>query len=262
MTDNVVSCVSNYRKYLPTAELEVRLGRYQGGKFTAGVEREVFDQLISDMQSIPEFVDEGEWKEVVDYHFAHGNRKTRTRVLFNSDNMSMNTEHIHKYTISESTYGHVRDDEDIAFRVMTSQELPVVDALPVVCIPTHVRIKQRRCFEDVRNGVVAWKYEFSKTWSANSRSVVEQLQHMSPPVYEVECELVDTDGSYLHENDDAFISKSLVLKGQMMCGDDVQDSTFEQISHWTNTSIPVESTSKRTNRKRVASNSSRMVKAC
>ena len=88
--------------------------------------------------------------------------------------------------VPESTYGHVRDDEDIAFRVMTSQELPVVDALPVVCIPTHVRIKQRRCFEDVRNGVVAWKYEFSKTWSANSRSVVEQLQHMSPPVYEVE----------------------------------------------------------------------------
>ena len=59
-------------------------------------------------------------------------------------------------------------------RVACALETPVTSP-PDVCVPTHVRIKQRRVFRDVRDGAVVWSYELSKTWSASSRSVVEHM---------------------------------------------------------------------------------------
>ena len=229
-TSSIKDCVQHFREAAKLSELELRLGKYRNGKFTAGVERDVFEQLLSETQAVTSLVDEGDWNEIVDYHYVHSDRKTRTRVLFDSKNMDMSTDHIHKRPIADAILKHTREDEDVAFRVMTSQELPVSSPLPVVCIPTHVRIKQRRRFSDVRNGNVVWVYEFSKTWSANSRSAVEQLQHMSPPVYEIECELIDEKGEYLKEHDNDFVAKSLLLKGQMLCGDDVQDIMFEEVA--------------------------------
>ena len=76
---------------------------------------------------------------------------------------------------------------------------------PSTCVPTHVRVKQRRRFEDVRVGKVVWAYELSKVWSKSSSSVVEHLQPRAT-VYEVECELVD-EGAYLANHTDAEVAE-------------------------------------------------------
>ena len=60
--------------------------------------------------------------------------------------------------------------------------------------------------------------ELSKTWSANSRSAVEHAQHMVAPVYEVECELVDENGSYMAANTDVKIARSILMKSQLLLG--------------------------------------------
>ena len=97
-----------------------------------------------------------------------------------------------------------------------------------MCIPSYVRIKQRRRFKDVRQGRVTW-LRVSKTWSASSRSAVEHAQHMVPPVYEVECELVDEGGEYMQDRSDETISKSILMKSQLLLGEDSEDVMFTAV---------------------------------
>ena len=99
-----------------------------------------------------------------------------------------------------------------------------------MCVPSFVRIKQRKTFRDVRDNKTVWIYELSKTWSACSRSAVEHAQHMFPPVYEVECELVDEDGSYSSIHKDSHIAMSVLLKAQLLMGEEGDDVVFNAVS--------------------------------
>lgn len=216
----VKSCVEKYRESTQFQELELRLGHYENGKFTAGVERAVFEQLLEDMQNSP-LQCNGKWSEELDYFYTHRNINTRTRVGYDSAGIKINVEHIQKENIQNVILSHAVNSS-IACKVSLSLEKPVTN-IPGICIPSHVRIKQKKTFKDIRDGKVIWIYELSKTWSAGSRSVVEQMQHMSPPTYEVECELVDEDGTYSSNNDDDYMAKSILLKTQTLMGDDGMD---------------------------------------
>lgn len=197
-------------------ELELRLGRREGGAFAPGVSREAFVQLERDMEEDPGLAAEERWVELVDYHYAlRRGERARTRVEFDAQRMALATSHVAKRGGAHVLLGD--DDGGAACRVAFAAEEPVEP--PSACLPTHVRIKQRRCFRDVRDGRVVWSYELSKTWSASSRGVVEHLQRTTEPAYEVECELVDEGGAYLGARTDAEVAASLCLKARLLLGD-------------------------------------------
>ena len=200
-------------------ELELRLGSSSKNAFFPGVPPSVFQQLDEDMCEDCRLVTPETWSEIVDYHYMGLNGfPIRTRVIANSEKMLVDKEHTRKVVIQKVLVKRDDGSEDVA-RLTLSHEIPVVNP-PASCVPTHVRIKQRRTFKDVREGATVWAYELSKTWSANSRSAVEHKQHMNEPIYEVECELVDEHGTYLMERTDEEVSQSLMIKLKSLFGKD------------------------------------------
>jgi hypothetical protein len=211
-----VAALVAHRRAAPTrGELELRLGRREGSAFAPGVSREAFLQLERDMEEEPGLVADERWVELVDYHYAlRRGERARTRVEFDAQRMALSTAHVAKRGAAHVLLG---TDGDAACRVAYAAEEPVEP--PPACLPTHVRVKQRRCFRDVRDGRVVWSYELSKTWAASSRSVVEHLQRTTEPTYEVECELVDEGGGYMRARADAEVAASLCLKARLLLGD-------------------------------------------
>ena len=200
----------------PNAEVEVRLGTHRNRHFHPGVSRDVFEQLEKDLIESA-LVPDPSWTELVDYHYTTKRaRNVRTRVEFDSDEMEVGQTHIVK-TRGASVLLSPTEAPGDACRVAYSIETPLEDP-PATCLPTFVRVKQRRCFADVREGHVIWSYELSKTWSGASRSVVEHMQHNSEPTYEVECELVDAERTYRGTRSDEEVASSLLLKATMLVG--------------------------------------------
>lgn len=198
-------------------ELEARLGHWSGGTFTPGVSAEVFEELERDLQDSPSLqADEG-WSESIDYHYVVSRKqKVRTRVTFDRDRVDVGREHVSKDRVAHATLC-VREEAASACRISLSRETPVRE-VPAWCLPTHVRIKQRRTFRDVRNGVLVWSYELSRTWSGSSRSAVEYLQNTSEPVREVELELHDTEGAHVAARGADGIARTLCLKAARLLG--------------------------------------------
>ena len=223
--EELVAAIAEYRKQREThgceVELEFRLGSKSDASFCPGVSKDVFTQLDQDMCESELQIGDLGFREHVDYHYTDASGKQlRTRVTFDSANMSMGVEHTQKIVCSRF---HVQasdqtGDNSIA-RLSIAHEIPVVDP-PVSCIPTCVRIQQRKRFRDVRDGVTIWSYDLSRTWSASSRNAVEHKQHVSEPMYEVECELVDEQHTYLQSLTNNDIANTLLLKIKMLLGED------------------------------------------
>lgn len=201
-------------------ELEVRLGSCTE-HFCPGVTKEVFVQLERDMLADPRLsTHDKAWTEIMDYHYLGSDGvPVRTRVIVDSEQMSMSKEHATKRLLCKNMVQRSDGCDDVA-RLTLAHECPVVDP-PGSCVPTHIRLKQRRTFSDVRDDGVVWRYELSRTWSANTRSAVEHKQHVSEPIYEVECELVDEHGIYLATRSDVEVAQSLMLKLSSLLGRDV-----------------------------------------
>jgi hypothetical protein len=215
MEEVVESCVRAYRG-TEHSELELRLGSFQNNEFRPGISKELFEDLERDFRESS--LQEMPWEEVVDYYYSIKNGDPiRSRVICDAQNISMHTEHVSKKT-TQSVVLSISTDGTEVVRVCHCVETPVTP--PTTCIPTHVRIKQRKRFSDIRNGMVVWVYELSKTWSACSRTAVEHIQHVSSPVYEVECELVDEGNTYKNEVDDKNISESIITKSKMFLGEE------------------------------------------
>lgn len=200
-------------------EFELRIGRYSSGRFVAGVPRDVFEQLEHDLLDAPTLQAVDHWSEFADYFYptASGER-ARTRIHTDTQRIALAPEHVIKERACSLVLQRPDDRAD-ACRVAVAAERPLA-APPQACIPTHVRIQQRRRFHDVRDGHVVWAYELSKTWSANSRGVVEHMQHLTEPTYEVECELVDAGGRYRAERSDEEIAESVLVKARLLLGED------------------------------------------
>lgn len=219
LTETVKSFRAQVANHPNEMELEVRIGSWTD-RFCPGVSKQVFDQLEQDMLDDPRLTPDKSWVEVVDYHYlnAHG-QHIRTRVTTDSERMELKREHTSKEMLEKSLVQVTHGVDDVA-RIMLSHEVPVHDP-PGACVPTHIRIKQRRTFYDSRDDMGhVWCYELSKTWSANSRSAVEHKQHVSEPMYEVECELMDVSGRYISERTDAEVARSFLVKIRSLLGVD------------------------------------------
>ena len=214
------TCVSARRHAGVECELEIRLGSFDDDKFLCGVSRDVFEQFEREMLNTPLLTAETGWTEVIDYYYTGTCGNTlRTRVEFDTATMSMQTTHIRKETRFMASVKQMYDDACDACRVTMAVEHPVDP--PTSCVVTFVRIKQRRRFFDVRNDKKVWVYELSRTWAASTRTGVEHRQKNTEPKYEVECELVDEDGSYLKERSDAKVAESVAMKMKVLLGGEV-----------------------------------------
>ena len=207
------------RKHPGEIEFEIRLGSHANQTFFPGVPRGVFHQLEQDMCEDCRLVTNETWSEVIDYHYmGMDGSPIRTRVIADSQRMLLKKEHTKKVVLQKALISRDDGSDDVA-RITLSHEMPVPDP-PSCCVPTHVRIQQRRTFTDIRDNASVWAYELSKTWSANSRSAVEHKQHMNEPIFEVECELIDEKGVYLMDRTDEQVGRSLLLKTKCLFGKD------------------------------------------
>ena len=203
----------------------MRLGQ-RTDTFISGVSQTVFEQMERDLEESPELIAEPSYTEVVDYFYTlPRGRNVRTRVEYDSTRMHMDTKHVEKRPI-QSFVASVSNEPGDTCRVEVSSETPVTSP-PQSTLINYVRVKQRRIFVDRREYGDVWKYELSRTWSATTRDSVEYNQHHCEPCYEVECELVDTSGTYMAERDDDHISESLHMKMLMLLGYDNAMSPLE-----------------------------------
>lgn len=233
----------------PHVELEARLGYVDDadGHFRPGVDKEVFEQLLADLNDTSSLQSDHKWFEIVDYNYVTSEGTAmRTRVEFDTENMVVSTHHCTKESLSKAIVRHSEEESSEACRLALSVEHPV-HTPPETCVPTHVRVQQRRRFRDVRDGDVVWSYELSKTWSATSRHAVEEKQHLCEPIYEVECELVDRERRYLSASDDAHVTKSLMMKMALLLG---HERAEEMVVQNVTTFDPVKKTSSRSVRSR------------
>jgi len=209
-------------------ELEFRLGQRLTDSFHTGVPMSVFEQLEQDLTESG-LTGDTTFNEIVDYFYTISKgRQVRTRVYFDSCTMELCTEHIEKESLCSFVVS-VSGNPGDACRIEISTETPV-DCVPVSTLIQGVRVKQRRVFTDARkdSGVV-WKYEMCRTWHGNTREAVEYNQHNCEPVYEIECELVDSEEKYQNSHTDDHIAESIKMKMLMLLGYDVD--THVELSH-------------------------------
>ena len=233
MEDQLFEIVQRFREHerRDEVELEIRMGFFskEDGSFRVGVSREVFDTLLDDLRHAEGLQTDGKFSEFVDYYYVNDKGvNARTRVQFDTDDMTMSSKHTCKTTMSSCVISTEHQGDERACRVSISTETDVQN-VPSICIPTHVRIQQRIQFKDVRNGNVVWSYDLSRTWSGPNRTSVEHNQNVLEPTYEVECELVDMSNEYVDSHSTNFVTKSLRMKSNLLLGNN-PDSNVEMLS--------------------------------
>jgi hypothetical protein len=205
-------------------ELEIRLGTLTTDeRFCAGVGKQFFEQLEQDLLECTTLVAEPGWVEVVDHHYAASDgQEMRTRVTPDTDAIELRRQTIRKRPLQRVRCAVLARLCDEVCRVSLAQE-EVVTTPPSIVIETHVRIKQRRCFRDVRDGKTVWSYELSRTWSGAGYEAAEYQQHNTEPTYEVELELVDEGGVYTSARDAGEIARGVEHKVKLLLGQPSQD---------------------------------------
>ena len=190
--------------------------------FHSGVPRWVFEQLgdLRKHRVSPRFG----LSEIVDYFYTLPNgRQIRTRVHYDSARMELSTEHVDNH-LMQSFVASASGEPGTRVASRGSSELSsAVYAHQLRARETASRFVDRRDDGDV------WRYELSRTWSGNTRDAVEYNQHNSNP-RQVECELVDTQGTYMRHLSNAQVAESMHKNMLMLLGYDDVDTAVE-ISH-------------------------------
>jgi hypothetical protein len=231
LSSTLEALVQQRRDLEKEGELELRVGQLKedGSRFIPGVTAETFAQLAMEMEVTPALCADKEWRQVVDYHYVlPTGEHVRTRVECDTQGFSLHTSHLVKESVCSVVLKEEREvgkehtegegplpSQRVACRLDCSREHLLVTP-PTSCLPTHVRLKHRRQFRDRRGDGTVWLYELSRTWSGPTRVAVDHLQRTKPPVYEVECELLDEHSQYLTSHDNAYIVQSFLLKTQML----------------------------------------------
>tara|TARA_B100001989_G_C24536593_1_gene464782 strand:+ start:1181 stop:1855 length:675 start_codon:yes stop_codon:yes gene_type:complete len=200
----------------PKNELELRFGKKINNKFCSGVSYDLFQEIHNDLMTVEGVTKTERWYETMDVFFDHQNKEMRTRVTYSSEKMEIEKETIIKKRLSSLLAKCNSDEYD--FRISVSSEETVKpENLPAIVDPKHVRLKHSKSFFILKKDINVWRIDLSKCWSSDSRTSVEEKQHTENPIYEVECELVDTD-TYLKTNDNSHILKSIIMKGLGLAG--------------------------------------------
>jgi len=220
MTDVIQDIVPLVRQLVAIArktkgcELELRFGRIRKDKFEPGISRGKMDESINRLQSNISMKSD-DWNEFVDFYYPveRGGDKllARTRVRYNTNHFVTQKSHCFKTKLKNIVIAVPQ--HDIAFKIELSQEetFQTFD-MPQIANPTFVRIQQRRCF--LHGGVENdenWRYDFSMTWSGNTKTKAEILQSKQEPTFEFEIELNGKE--YFEKHDDEHVAQSVLMKG-------------------------------------------------
>ena len=201
--------VKRYREN-PTFELEARFGSVVDNKFIPGVDRLTMDSVIEMMQKSTFVTCQGEWNEEMDLYYLYNHKHLRTRVQYDVIDMNISTHTTEKNLIVPhldyvSTINeNVSDSLHIRLSLKSENE---VTNIPNSVNPYLVRIKQRKRFITENK---KWAFDFSMTWSGEDKTKAEYSQMHNDPVYEIECECIDS--SILNDRDDVYIAASLLMK--------------------------------------------------
>tara|TARA_B110000008_G_scaffold258032_1_gene276678 strand:+ start:284 stop:1045 length:762 start_codon:yes stop_codon:yes gene_type:complete len=209
-TANMISILRSYAEDAGQYELEARFGKMCGNKFIPGVDRVFMDTIIEWMQKSQFILGDDGWKEELDMYYDYMGKSLRTRVQYDHNNMMVNSCTTEKKMLMPSLtfyefLGDKRGTNDIRVSLKTEYE---ICNPPVSINPTLVRVKQRRRFVTENN---MWAFDFSMTWSGNSKSEAERLQMTEDATYEIECELIDSY-AYLQGCTDNHAALSILLK--------------------------------------------------
>lgn len=213
-------CISMVRKLIALSrkvkgfELELRFGKLHNGKFIPGITRSVMDDFINMMQT-NRSIRHTEWDEFCDFFFPmvyeNKNIVARTRVSYDTNYLCTEKTHCIKNKLHHIVFSV--GVSNVAFKLELSQEV-LIDQwnMPqIISSTTLVRMQQRRCFlHGGKEGDENWKYDFSMTWSGETKTAAEVLQKTEEPVFEFEIELNGKD--YYGKHDDEYLSNSLLMK--------------------------------------------------
>lgn len=200
----VVKEYRRLRRTFPTMtlELEGRIGTMKNGQFEAGVPFSTIDTAMKLMESNSKFRVE-DWKEFQDFFYVASRQNVRTRCMFDPNELEIQTHTVHKKVLQNATV--LFKDGLTCFRLSLSEELPVTD-LPITANTTLVRISQRRSVQWNNT----WQYDFTMTWSGQTKTIAEQSKASVEPKYTIEVEL--TSDSYATTHSDEHIAESFIHK--------------------------------------------------
>lgn len=198
--DRVAQIVAALRT-TPHGELEARFGLLTKDGFVAGVSRQCMERMISLLQSSPRVTSSDEWAEEQDFFFG----QYRTRVAYDSSTMEVCPTTIQKRRVDSAVMTRPCTSDGVDIRVALKDEAPVRN-VPACVTPSAVRIKQRRKFRIHK----FWELHFTLAWSGRTKTEAENAQSTKDPVFEVECELVNTE-ECLAQYNDARIAAALML---------------------------------------------------
>lgn len=205
---DAASQVVNKFRLNPECEFEARLGSMNNGKFVTGVKRTVMDEIIEMMQKSTFVKCEDEWKEEMDLYFMHDQKELRTRVQYDSNSMNVISITTEKKLVAMPVdfFCDSADDACLSIRLSLKTEREIKNP-PTSVNPYLVRIKQRKRF--ITDNKI-WAFDFSMTWTGESKSSAEFSQMNDDAIYEIECECIDP--TVLSYKSDDYIAGSILLK--------------------------------------------------
>jgi len=223
-------------------ELEARFGTISNdGKntFQPGVSREFMDQTLVAVGKFRQWHLVKDWEETHDYYYELPPHPedlrgqgilVRTSVAFRKsvgEPARLVTEHICKQIRDKQDFRFVADNRmgavsppgtDVRVTLNFEENIPadnIATSIPPRVQPKYVRIKNRKSFvyQPSHATVPIWSLDFTKSWSAPTRSEAEMKQRNQQTIYEIEVECLDPY-TYMNnpQRDQFYLATSLMLK--------------------------------------------------
>lgn len=204
-------------------ELEGRLGtRESDGSFCPGVDMDWFEALILRLEANTVWASQTGWVESEDTTFyAEGDRLRQSRRC-DPETCLIELETVRKIGVRSScialqTSSAMTSAGANTIRIAYSSEQIINTQLPMLVLPTYVRIKQRRVFvlDSTAFPNASWRFELTRTWAGTTREEAEHEQNSAPPVCEVEIEWDPPSASIIPSPACAvsvFVAESMIAK--------------------------------------------------
>jgi len=229
------------RDPLVSYELEARFGvvtmtpnqqqHHNNIRFQSGVPNIVMERIMQNLASYEDWFGVREFQEMQDFVYpVHEIGDVRTTVMYDDKHTGqLQRRHIHKDRIDSVTLKLVCNNGVMAaaggnapylldVRVDLNREQEIRDddpRLPHLQNTSHVRIKQRRSYLYASTGALqpTWQFDVTFSWSGQTKTQAERQQKETPPICEIECELLNPRYMLLESGrDDANVAASLLYK--------------------------------------------------
>lgn len=236
-------------------ELEARFGTIANdgrNTFQPGVTREFLEHCLQCVSLYEDWKAVKDWEQTHDYYYELPPHPedlrgkgilVRTSVSFvkegGDEEAHIVTKHMCKHVRDKYDFRYVSGARfagahmphpgmDIRVGLNFEETIPadsVATNIPPRVQPKFVRIKNRKSFiyQPAHSAVPLWSIDFTKSWSAATRSEAELKQKSGQTVYEIEVECLDP---YMYMNDPRrdqfYLATSLMLKMRDFIGSDSQ----------------------------------------